>query len=204
MKEILVKYRVYTIDELSEKAKEKAYNAWLEHWDYGWEKENRDTLKAFEKLFPIKVLDWEYGLYRNYITFEVIDDDIKNLSGIRLLKYLYNNYFNLLFKPKVYHHPKNLKKQRTSKIFYDEDRWLTGYYLDYDILDPIYEFFKNPKNISFEDLMSRCLNKWVKTCSQDYEYCLSFENFVEESHINNWLYFEDGTYANLSKGIVVD
>lgn len=204
MKEILVKYRVYTIDELSEEAKEKAYNAWLEHWDYAWEIENENTLKAFEELFPIKVLDWEYGLYRNYITFEVTDDDIKNLSGIRLLKYLYNNYFNLLFKPKVYQHPKNPKKQRISKIFYEENRELTGYYLDYDILDPIYEFFKNPKNISFEDLMSRCLNTWVKTCSQDYEYCLSFENFVEESHINNWLYFEDGTYANLSKGIVVD
>jgi len=135
MKEVLVKYYIYSIDELSKKAKEKAYDKWLEHYDYPWGKENRDTLKAFEKLFPIKVLDWEYGLDRNFITFKVIDDNIKNLSGIRLLKYLYNNYFALLFKSKVYYHPKNSTKQRISKIFYEEDRELTGYYLDYDILD---------------------------------------------------------------------
>jgi hypothetical protein len=38
MKEVLVKYHIYSIDELSEKAKEKAYNKWLEHYDYAWEK----------------------------------------------------------------------------------------------------------------------------------------------------------------------
>jgi len=63
---------------------------------------------------------------------------------------------------------------------------------------------KNPRNITFEDLVSRCLNSWVKACSQDYEYCTSFEKFIEESNDNNWLYFEDGTNANFSKGIVVD
>ena len=204
MKEVLVRYYIYSIDELSIKAREKAYAKWLEDYDYPWGKENRDTLKAFEKLFPIKVLNWEYGMHENYITFEVIDDDIKNLSGVRLLKYLYNNYFSLLVKSKVYHHPKNPTKQRISKVFYYVDRNLTGYYLDYDILDPLYEFMKNPVNITFEALMSRCLNSWVQACGLDYEYCISFKEFIEVSNANNWMYFEDGTKANFSKGTVVD
>ena len=41
-------YTLYRITELSEEAKEKAYNQWLcNGYFYGWTHENRQTLDAF-------------------------------------------------------------------------------------------------------------------------------------------------------------
>lgn len=191
-----IEITVYTIDELSEKAKERAYHKWLEADWYPWEKENKKTLEEFCKIFPIKVTDWTYGGYKDYIEFEFLDDDIKDLAGLRLLRYIYNNYFDYLYKGKYYlkYDPTTGKyKGRRSKIILDNCCPLTGYYLDNVILEPIYNFLKKPKDyITFYDLMVKCLDAWVKECSKDYQYCTSMEYFIELSRINGWEYRENG------------
>lgn len=62
---------LYKFDELSDEAKEVAVNWWLkcEASDYVWDRNNRETLKQFEEIFPVKVTNWEYG-YHNYINFK--------------------------------------------------------------------------------------------------------------------------------------
>lgn len=210
MKKITVDYEVYSIDELSENAREKAYYSWLRDFDYPWADDNRATLDKFENIFPIKVKNWEYG-YRKYINFEMTcDDEIAELSGIRLLKYIYNNYYDFLYKGRYYsirHCDENGKysfKYKYSKVIKDNSCPLTGYYMDDEILEPIYKFLKNPSpSITFENLMYKCLDNWLYACDKDYEYCTSMEYFIEESRDNGWEYFEDGTFASFSKGKIV-
>jgi hypothetical protein len=43
------------------------------------------------------------------------DENIENLSGIRLLKYLYNNYFDYITNKKTFY---GKSKTRKSKIIY--------------------------------------------------------------------------------------
>lgn len=203
MKKVTVNYEVYSIDELSESARERAYYEWLSGEDYPWGIDNSATLEEFEKIFPIKVYNWEYG-YRKYINFDMTcDGDIAELSGIRLLKYIYNNYYNFLFKRREVYYKNNKKK--VSKIFYTiPDCPLTGYYLDYEILEPIYKFLKNPSPyLTFKGLMRKCLESWLNACENDYEDYFSMENFIELSKDNDWEYFEDGTFASFSKGKIV-
>lgn len=176
---------VYTFDELSEQAKDNAYHEWLHEGHYDGT-DNKKTLKAFEKVFPVTVTDWEYG-YHNYIRFTVdADNDIENLSGIKLFKYLYNNYEHILFKGRYYSTPgkyingKYTYKHRYSKVIKDTCCVLTGYFIDNEILKPIYDFLKNPsKHVTFSGLMRDCLQSWVIACNNDYEASTSMEFFTE-------------------------
>lgn len=187
-----VEINVYKINELSREAQERAYENWLQEGQYPWSYDNLKTLREFEDIFPVKVKSFEYGEGGSYISFVfTADGDIENLSGIRLLKYLYNNYFSYLFQRKTYY--KN-KKRRISKIMYVHDCSLTGgYYMDEEILEPIYNFLKNPrKDITFYGLMEKCLNAWVKACEEDFKEYFSFENFIDIAIINDWEYKENG------------
>lgn len=191
---------VYNIDELSEKAREKAYYDWLDQTDYHFAEDNRKTLKAFEQIFPVKVTNWQYDAYSYHFNFDfTCDEIIENLSGIRLLKYLYNNYYDDLFKGKYYSTPikyKNSKpsyKYRHSKVLKDNSCVLTGYYLDDIILKPIYSFMKKPdNNTTFYELMRSCLNEWGKACSEDVAYCTSIEYFMEYARANGLEFDEQG------------
>jgi len=190
---------VYSIKELPEKVQQKVYYEWLSNVVYPWADDNRETLEAFENIFPIKVKDWEYGGYNNnYIHFEMTcEPEIEELRGIRLLAYLYNNYFDYLFKGKYYSISKYINgkyqyKSRRSKVIKENSCVLTGYCIDDDILKPVYDFLKKPDNRTFYDLMKECLESWLTACNNDYEYCTSFEYFIEEAENNDYTYTIDG------------
>jgi hypothetical protein len=190
--------KVYKVDELSEKAKEKAFNDFCCTSDYFSASENESTLKEFENLFPIKVKQWEYGFQGSYINYEFTDDEIEELSGIRLLKYLYNNYWTDLFKGKYYSKGRYIDgkytyKSRRSKAIFEHCCVLTGYCIDDDILDPIYNFLKKPEaHITFNDLMDDCLQSWIKACENDYEAYFSMESFEDMAQANEWEFKENG------------
>lgn len=182
---------VYSAKELDAKAKQRAYHEWLGSSPYAWGDENAKTLKAFESIFPIHVTHWEYDSCTSHVRFRFTNPDVEGLSGIRLLKYLYNNYYHVLFKGK-YYYSKN-GKNRQSKIIVSNDCVLTGYYIDEDILRPIYDFLKSPsKNKTFCDLMKECLESWGRACSEDLYYCSTMEYFEEEAELNEWKYLKDG------------
>jgi hypothetical protein len=198
---------LYSIDELPEAIQKKAYHQWLERASYTWAEENEKVLKAFENIFPVKIISWQYGGYGDYIRFTMTCDScIEQLSGLRLLKYLYNNYFDYLFKGKYYSKVKLVDgkyvyKRRHSKIIKDNCCVLTGYYLDDIILEPIYNFLKNPKSyVTFFDLMQECLENWIRGCARDYEDYFSFENFLEIAQINGYLYTESGHEEGIKHG----
>lgn len=198
MKQIVI--TVYNIDELSEKAREKAYHNWLMNTDYHFSEDNRRTLEAFENIFPIRITSWQYDNITHFIEFEFRDsEEIEGLTGVRLLKYLYNNYYDYLYKAKTYYAPmkfvngKPNYKSRISKIFKDNCCPLTGYWLDDVILKPIYEFMQKPNNnITFGGLMKKCLDAWGRACVKDYYDCTSMEYFLNYARENDLGFDESG------------
>lgn len=187
------KVKIYQLYELPLKFQLKAYEQWLEEDSYPWYCGNKRVLDAFEKIFPIKINNWEYDSYRGYISFYFEENDyrIDNMKGIRLLKYLYNNYYDDLFPSKTLWTKSN--KKHKSKINKCSDCPLTGYYLDMDILEPIYDFLKYPnEHITFFELINTCLNKWVDTCTIDLNSCSTFEYFSDIAISNKYEYLYSG------------
>lgn len=189
---------IYNIDELSESAKEKAYSNWQNISEYPWGNDNMATLTAFEKIFPVEISGWEYGYYK-YIKFNMTcENEIENLSGVRLMKYIYNNYYNRITNGKCFGKVDNKYqyKQRLSNIIVDTCCALTGYCIDDYILNPIFDFLKSPsENITFRDLMEDCLESWLCACHADYEHYFSMENFIEECELNHYEFYNDGEIA---------
>ncbi|MCK9597359.1 hypothetical protein M0R19_09315 [Candidatus Pacearchaeota archaeon] len=212
-----IKIKVYKFKELSKEIKEKIIQSWRNEQSYPWEDENRAVLDEFEKIFPVKVGKWEYG-YRNFIDFGLEydymsfnRDVLDSMKGLRLRKYILNNYYNYLYvhqfvKPlrrddAFISHPR-VKSQKLSngKIYnsyrsaiYFEENCLTGYSAGYEILKPFIDFIKNPKkDVDFEDIIKECLESWLNYCKEDYEYWLSEEAIKEDIKINNYRFFKNG------------
>lgn len=72
---------IYTFEELSDTAKEKARNWYREGFDYPWWSEVHDSLKAFCDGFGIKVLDYSYGGRGAHIS---TDADNSHFRGFKL------------------------------------------------------------------------------------------------------------------------
>jgi hypothetical protein len=189
MQTITKQINLYSFNELSDDIKQEVINNWRVNDEYFWSSENADSLNAFCDIFNIKINDYEYG-YRNYINASFnLDDDVLNLSGLKLHKHLINNYYREIFKPKYYY--KNSKK-RLSKIQLKNDCVLTGYCIDNSILQPMYDFLKKPYNTDFESLLNDCLNSWLNACRYDYDFWNSAECIIDEIESNDYLFLDNG------------
>lgn len=191
-------YEVYKVEELSDKAKENAYYRWLAGYEYPWQGENMATLKAFEGIFNIRVYDWKYDGWTCYYRFTSnYSEEEEELCGVRLLKFIVNNYWHYLFKPKTYWHGKGFNKQRRSRISVTDDCVLTGYCADMDILKPIYDFLKAPdKHTNLHDLMDECIGSFFRYCSKDVEYCTDEEAFERDCEANGYEFLSNGDFFN--------
>ena len=183
--------QVYQFNELDEDIKEKVLNTFRAWDNYGWHDSNNDTLKAFEKVFPVTVKDYDYT-YHNDINFRVyVDEDIEDLRGVRLMKFIINNFGDSLFKKAYLRTIKG--KARYSKIKIDTCCVLTGYCIDDDILEPVYNFLKKPdKNQSLGDIINDCLWSFIHACNRDYEYSNSDEALTEFIEANEYEFTIDG------------
>lgn len=182
---------IYTIKELknvSAEAFEKAHNEWISDDNYTFYKENRETLEEFAKIFDITVINYNYDSCSGDVRF---DHEREYLKGTRALAYIQNNYMQYIVEPKKY-------GSRASKISKERRCCpLTGYYLDEDILDFIFEYvhnFKSYKDYSLQDVFSECFDRWVKTCNKDIQANDEEEFFIETSEANEWYYYEDGSF----------
>lgn len=184
--------RLYQFSELSDKAKERALDEYRKDGpEYFWAEENRATLSAFEDVFPVKVNDYRYDDRGGDIQFTFTGEH-PEMTGVRLMRYLWNNYRTNLFKGQYYHKGHT---SRHSRIILDNSCTLTGYCLDMDILQPVYNFLQKPDDTTFEDLMQDCLNGWVRSCVRDIEYQNSDECITENIIANEYEFLKDGTWA---------
>lgn len=205
-----VRTKVYKFNELSEQAKQKAID-FYRNANYGsghnqhYFDEVTDSVKAVIELFNLKI-----GREYTDIRTSHIDDNILELKGIRLYKYLINNYYNQLFTPtyiKILDRPVKWKQfickvikgqsgeytQIYSKQKRDNSCVLTGICYDMDILDPIYSFLKYPdKNVTFADLMSDIESAISKTYDNTEEWINSDEFIKDEIEANEYEFTQDG------------
>lgn len=159
--------------------------------------EFKDTKNKFEEALGIKIngsRDWSHKY----------SEEVMNLKGIRLLKYIYNNFFDAIFegkyfslwseKEKTYKYHKEgcpVLKSRNSKVMFTKDCTLTGVCYDLDILDPIYDFIKKPsEDINFEDLIQECLDSFERAIDKQEEYNNSDEGILES--LEDKEFTEDG------------
>ncbi|MDV3427882.1 MAG: hypothetical protein LIR50_12795 [Bacillota bacterium] len=191
---------IYNVEELNKKAKEKAYYNFCKDTEYPYTNENIKVLNAFANIFNVKIDGWNYDEINGNVDYWIdCKEEISEMQGIRLLKYIWNTYSDDIFQGKFYstkgYYDKNNKyhyKYRHSKVILDNNCVLTGYYLDNEILQPIYNFLNKPNNMNFKELISECLNNWSKACMIDYKNYYSIDNFIAESNDNEREYTKDG------------
>jgi hypothetical protein len=178
---------IYRLEELPKKKQDKIIDRLRDEMKYPWYDDNKAVLDEFEEIFPVKIESWEYE-YNEYIGFKLlVNDDILDLKGLRLRKWIINNFYNDLFAPKYMF--KNMK-HRYSKC-QKEENILTGYCIGYDILKPIFDFLKNPdETTNVYTLMKKCLYTWIKSCSSDHQWFYS-DSGVKEYIENNDLWFNE-------------
>lgn len=184
---------IFSFSELSDSAKENALNQ-LRSLDYY---DNYDEITASWDKFT-EVLPNDYTDYY---------DEIMNLSGVRLLKYLWNNYKNVLYKGRYYRVKGKVKPHKRIKtsgnfqayysaIQLENDCPLTGCTYDMEILDPIYSFMAKPDNTSFKTLIKRCTRAYEKAIEAEEEYSQSDEYLSEMAEANDYTFFESGKICN--------
>lgn len=174
MKQVTI--NLYEYSELNDQAKENAYNEWLKNAYYFASTDNKDTLIKFCDIFGVKMEKWEYDISSYDFDFHIQNDYLENLKGEKLLSFLRENFFDYIND-------------------YDSCN-LTGYYLDLDILKPMYDFLSDYNDdmneITYKELVHNCLENFFKSCTLDCECYFSKENFEELSEINEWIYNEYG------------
>lgn len=197
----------YNFSELSEDAQNKAIEYYRSNNDgQFYFNEITQSVEKVAELFNLK-----FGREYTDIRYGHIDDVILELKGIRLMKYILNNYGIDLFKPKyvktiereVKFKPyickvsTSFKNEKYTMLYSkhkrDNECVLTGMCYDNDILYPIYDFLQNPqKDTTLEDLFNEIEYSIQKTFN-DCETWINSNDFItEEIESNNYQFTEDG------------
>ena len=224
MKTITKEYKVYSFDELSEDAKEKAHAEHLCGSVWFWADEAEHTMKDVEKLFHIKLRNWNIDTYRpeypdvHFCDYFWEQEERKELSGNRARAFLWNNFGHVLLSPRI-RYGFDIKNKRKSRVFfdrvYDGTCPLTGMCFDCDALDPLACFcfgvewdenakkrvrssrlLKSEKYVTVEGIIRDCVHSMFKAFIDDVKYHESRECFEEDCKANEWTFLENGTMLN--------
>lgn len=197
---------IYKFDELPEDVQENIIENWRNDGVFPWSDENTDVLDAFCVIFGVRVTDWDYG-YQNYINWCYEGDyDHEELSGLRLQRFLVNNYWGGVFKGKYYSTKgqwiggKYHYKSKRSRCQFGSCCPLTGHVIDDVILAPVIQYMLDPRkagarwqSMTLTDLLYDCLRAWVYACRNDYENWLSPEAIKDDIEANEYEFYSDGT-----------
>lgn len=209
MKEIAIRTMIYEYNELSEKAKQKAFEDWARNESNvevdQINKEHKDTLNAFLWMFDIGIDYWvdEFAYDFNFIWCENVADFSKNGGALRFARWAWNHiankmeswgyYEKLLYSDMSHKYLEYLEKHSKNKRL--NDMCLTGTYCDSDILKPIMDcLMYRGYFYSFKDLMSTCLHNFFKAWQKELLYVTS-RDYFEENYVEGYYYLEDGTYC---------
>lgn len=207
-----VRIKIYKFNELTESAKSTVIERERENLDFDYiYAEAYNTVKEFNRIFNVKEGS------RSWLNFSLshIDDDILSLSGLRLHKYLINNFWDGLYKRKFYNsfgdnkvikHPcvKNnfydvTKGARVSssnfyysRIQFENSCVLTGVCYDDDILKPIYDFLSRPDSRDFAQLINECFQSLENSIENEKDYLQSDKNLIKQIEEADRDYTKDG------------
>tara|TARA_R110002020_G_scaffold334555_2_gene549801 strand:- start:10520 stop:11131 length:612 start_codon:yes stop_codon:yes gene_type:complete len=194
--------QLFNFEELSKESKENAIQQieGTRDYFYIWD-ESYQTVKKFNYIFDLKE---GYNSWLNYQSN--FDENIENLKGLRLRKYILNNYFNSLYKGKYYSTSgyfddknKYHYKKRYSKCQFENCCVLTGLCYDDDILKPIYELIEYKKenrqyldNINIYDIFNSCFDNLKNSIENEIQYNESKEGIIEHIISNDINFLSTG------------
>lgn len=196
--------QIYTFNELSEEAKEKAVqNCRAEIDTRAFEWEYKNTAEAIAKALDCECSIYSYDGIRYEISFDPIDDLEYVRNGLRAFKYIYNNYILPNERAKTFYlfNTKNRSpKKRKSKINYSIEYFSpTGFCAD----DCLYFAWENfCKNFSAKSNVSDFLNDVAEAIAElwteDNEYAISDDGIAEYCENNNVEFFANGRICKRS------
>jgi hypothetical protein len=212
-----IRTKIYKFEELSKKAQEIAIENYRNNnltFDFIYS-DAESTVKAFCAAFDVK------SGFRSWLDCNTsnIDDDILQLTGLRLRKYILNNFGDTLYKRKYLKSGVNskdlkpfhrMRKQTEIKngpnkgLFYSayysnickvaKNCNLTGMCYDDDIMGPIYDFLelRTFGSTNFEDLLNECFDAMRSTLQKEEDYMYSDEYISDEIESNEYEFTEEG------------
>lgn len=188
-----IRTKVYAFNELNDEAKETAINQYRARGgDDGnyYASEITDSVQAMCNALDLKTGRTYADVYpSNYW------DNADGLSGVRLYKWVINNYGDVLFKPKYLKYVDG--KARYSRCQTDNCCVLTGVCYDDDILKPVYDFLSQPeKNYSADMLCTDIGSEIEKAYDDAHEYVNSDNYIIEMFEANDYLFTKEGREFN--------
>lgn len=195
---------LYTFNELSDEAKEKAIeNYRYSDFDFAWQRETIDTINAIAEGMNCKAKWYSYdGITYDVSFYSRETEDIENLSGKRAWAYIWNNYlypnreYKTYWKDKVIHCDGRKNWKRKSKISFGFDNCpFTGYCADCCFIEAWREWqklFRNNSALTVGDFIDLVANNLSKEWTSDNEYQNSDEGIAEILSINEYEFTEDG------------
>lgn len=170
-------FKTYELYELPQDAQKRAYEVWKNEVGYCNMEEAQRTLREFCNHFNVSIYALEYlSEDRPYVQFKVMSPELRIASGTGLVNYLFEYHGGLLFNKDGLRIPSPL----------------SGFFMDYLMLEPLYNYLQNPDDRDYELLMDECLDIWAVTCAKDFKECTSFEYFMKECNMRNWRFLENG------------
>lgn len=188
---------VYTFNELSDEAKEKAISNYRDsNTEIFWVDETLESLKGlFENCNGIKLKDYSLGECNSWIRVDFTNEEVENVSGKRALAWIENN---LLCNIRI---PVNsLAVNGTRRKLAQYGRYyragmikpcpFTGYCADDDFLDSLLKDIKEGSDLktAFEGLAS----EYQKIINNEIEYQNSEEYITEHLEVNEYEFDENG------------
>jgi hypothetical protein len=212
-----IRTKIYKFNELSKEAQETAIENYRNKSltiDFIYS-DAECTVEAFCDAFSVK------SGSRSWLDCNTsnIDDDILNLTGLRLRKYILNNFGDTLYKRKYLQIGSNsktlkpfhrMRKQTEIKsgpnkgLFYSayysnickvaKNCNLTGMCYDDDMMQPIYDFLelRTFNSTNLQDLFNECFNEMRNTLEREEDYMQSEEYITENIEANEYEFTEEG------------
>ena len=188
-----IEVKLFTYDELNQKAKEKALEDYRYSAGYFWFDDAMETIKKGLSLFDYSLKDYNIDLTNGYsnikLESEHYENAVEELTGLRLAKYIYNTYYWNIYKLLDF---RKGSKVRRSRIMVSRVYEYTGYYADEIFLDIVHNFIERPDSRNFIELMMDCCEAVINDMCKDYIYQLSEEYFREYCYGNKFEFYEDG------------
>ena len=202
-----IKINVYSFDELSSEAQQNVINQERQNFDctYIYD-EARKTIDTFCNLFNIDLCTGSFSEFKRILLDNCEAEDLK---GLRLYKYVQNNFTPYLYKGKYFslwskvdqnpHYTKNGSapwgklKSRHSKIMLEN----SGICYNDSLSKPVYDFIKDfkrySKHYSLYSLLSDCFRNLRIDIENEESYLYSDEGIKEILNYQDNLYFSDGS-----------
>lgn len=215
-----VQLTLYSIDELSDTAKENALFEWNKDTTHNWDGEVRDTIKEFEHEFDVEVTDWRYSPSDHDFSLDLsrIDSDVLELRGNRARAWFWNNHGDVLLSARKTYYSK--ARSYASKVFfdrvYDGTCPFTGVCFDCNALDPLAYFCfgvrwdeelkkrvprrptkRGDDGNTVRSILRDCVDSLLLAAQKDWEYQCGMEAFKETCRANGYTFTEDGRMHNV-------